>query len=148
MLKKYLFVVAISVFIAGCGAKKPTQLDNGSALHPNTSVLEQRYNFIPKDPYLSSFNWTYTIIAEKNGEYLLKNEQVMKTFLLAHNATKIIIVGRKDLIKEYEKYFKDNQVDAFIELQDITPIERDYNKVNLLFFNQTNPQKPTKRRKG
>lgn len=140
MLKKFLFVVAISVFIAGCGAKEPKELDIGSALYPNTSVLEQKYNFIPKDPYLSSFNWTYTIIAEKNGEYFLKNEQVMKTFLLAHNATKIIIVGRKDLIKEYEKYLRDNQVETFIELQDITPIERDFNNVNLLFFNQTNPK--------
>lgn len=147
MLYKILFVVAMSFLIAGCGAKKPKQLDSGSALHPNISVLEQRYNFIPKDPYLSSFNWTYTIIAAKDGEYLLRNDQIMKTFLLAHNATKIIIVGRKDLIKEYEKYLRENQVETFIELQDITPIERDFNKVNLLFFNQTNPQKPHRRKK-
>ena len=137
-IKQHLmFVVAISIFIAGCGAKKPKELDNDSALSINNSLLERKYNFVPKDSFLSSFNWTYHINATKNDKELLRNDQMVKTFLLAHNATKIIIVGRKELIKEYEKYLRDNQVKAFIELHDVYPIERDFNTVNLLFFNQT-----------
>ena len=130
-------VLATSLFIAACGAKKPKELDDSSALSINNSLLERRYNFVPKDSFLSSFNWTYHINAKKIRKELLRNEQMVKTFLLAHNATKIIIVGRKDLIKEYRDYLRQNQVKAIIELQDVHPIEKDLDTVNLLFFNKT-----------
>ncbi|NDJ28062.1 cag pathogenicity island protein [Campylobacter sp. MIT 12-8780] len=140
--KHYLtFAVAISLFIAGCAAKKPKELDDNSAQSINNALLERQYNFVPKDSFLSSFNWTYHINATKENGELLRNEQMVKVFLLAHNATKIIIVGKKDLIKEYEKYLRKNQVKALIELQDVDPIERDINTVNLLFFNQTQGDK-------
>lgn len=141
MLKNSILFVAIIFFIAGCGAKKPKSLDSSSQLRPNVSVLEQRYNFVPKDAYLSSFNWTYQINAKKEGGYLLQNEQMVKTFLLAHNASKIIIVGKKELIREYYRYFKENQVETPIVLQDIEPIDEDLNSVNIMFFNQTRPSK-------
>lgn len=147
MLKKFTLLVAVSILIAGCGAKKPKSLDDGSQLRPNVSVLEQRYSFVPKDPYLSSFNWTYQINATKENGYLLRNEQMVKTFLLAHNATKIIIVGKKELIEEYWRYFKDNQVQTPIVLQDITPVNEDLNSVNIMFFNQTRSQKAQQKRK-
>ncbi|MGI8039967.1 cag pathogenicity island protein, partial [Campylobacter jejuni] len=44
----------------------------------------------------------------------------------------------EDLIKQYKHYFEKNQVLAPIELQPVSPIERDFNKVNILFFNKTN----------
>lgn len=130
-------VLATSLFIVACGAKKPKELDDNSALSINNSLLERRYNFVPKDSFLSSFNWTYHISAKKIRKELLRNEQMVKTFLLAHNATKIIIVGRKELIKEYRDYLRQNQVKAIIELQDVHPIEKDLDTVNLLFFNKT-----------
>ncbi|ENU2792762.1 cag pathogenicity island Cag12 family protein [Campylobacter jejuni] len=141
MTKKLLSSLAFMAFvIVGCSAPKPTELDNSSALAVNNSILEKKYNFVPKDPYLSGFNWTYHIVVEKKtiNDDFIKNDLITKTFLLAHNATRIILVGREDLIEQYKQYFKKNQVLAPIELQPVDPIEEDFNKVNILFFNKTN----------
>ncbi|TKX28908.1 MULTISPECIES: cag pathogenicity island Cag12 family protein [Campylobacter] len=141
MTKKSLSSLAFMAFvIVGCSAPKPMELDNSSALAVNNSILEKKYNFVPKDPYLSGFNWTYHIVVEKKtiNDDFIKNDLITKTFLLAHNATRIILVGREDLIEQYKQYFKKNQVLAPIELQPVDPIEEDFNKVNILFFNKTN----------
>lgn len=136
-----LAIMALICIMAGCStAPKPKQLDDNSALSINNSILEKKYSFVPKDPYLSGFNWTYHIVVEKKtiNDDFIKNDLVTKTFLLAHNSTKIILVGRKDLIEQYKQYFEKNQVLAPIELQPVQPIEQDFNKVNILFFNKTN----------
>ena len=52
--------------------------------------------------------------------------------------SEIILVGRGDLIKEYKNYFLENQVTAEIKLQEVNPLSKDYDKVNILFFNGIN----------
>ena len=137
MKKMSLSLALIALMAVGCSAPKPKELDNGSALSVNNSILERQYNFVPKDSFLSSFNWTYHIVIEKTDEDFIKNDLIVKTFLLAHNATKIIIVGRENLIRDYKRYFIKNQESAPIELQPINPTQRDFNKVNILFFSKT-----------
>lgn len=136
MTKKSLSLAIMASILVGCGAPKPVQLDKNSALTINNSILEKKYSFVPKDPFLNNFNWTYNIVTIKNSkdDDFIRNDMVVKTFLLAHNASKIILVGREDLIKEYKEYFLKNQVEALIELQSIEPIAEDYNAVNMLFF--------------
>ena len=136
MTKNILSLAIIAALVGGCAAPKPKELDNGSALSVNNSILERQYNFVPKDSFLSSFNWTYHIVIEKTDEDFIKNDLIVKAFMLAHNATKIIIVGRESLIKDYKRYFLKNQVSAPIELQPINPTQRDFNKVNILFFSK------------
>ncbi|EKT0418656.1 cag pathogenicity island protein [Campylobacter jejuni] len=138
-MKKILLSLAlIAILTIGCSAPKAKKLDDGSALYINNSILEKQYNFVPKDPFLSSSNWTYQIIVEKKSveDDFIKNDLITKTFLLAHNASKIILVGREDLIKEYKDYFIKNQVIAPIELQPINPYPENINKVSILFFNK------------
>ena len=65
-------------------------------------------------------------------------EDLTKIFLVAHNSNEIIIIGRGDLIKEYQKYFLDNQVTANITLQEVNPVKKDFSKVNIMFFNNLN----------
>ena len=96
-------VLATSLFIAACGAKKPKELDDNSALSINNSLLERRYNFVPKDSFLSSFNWTYHINAKKIRKELLRNEQMVKTFLLAHNTKQEISKTEYDKLQDSEK---------------------------------------------
>ncbi|EAH6897764.1 cag pathogenicity island protein, partial [Campylobacter coli] len=116
MIKKSLdnlVIMALVFIMVGCStAPKPKELDDNSALSINNSILEKKYSFVPKDPYLSGFNWTYHIVVEKKtiDDDFIKNDLITKTFLLAHNSTKIILVGRKDLIEQYKQYFEKNQV--------------------------------------
>ena len=130
--------VVASLMAVGCSAPQPKKLDNGTTLSINNLILERQYNFVPKDSFLSTQNWTYHIVVEKNSveDDFIKNELVTKTFLLAHNASKIILIGRKDLIKDYKEYFIKNQVIVPIELQPINPYKEDNNKVSILFFNK------------
>ncbi|EAJ1255029.1 cag pathogenicity island protein [Campylobacter lari] len=139
-MKKMSLSLAViaSLMAVGCSAPKPKQLDDGSALSINNSILERQYNFVPKDSFLSSQNWTYQIVVEKNSieDDFIKNELVTKTFLLAHNASRMILVGREDLIKDYKEYFIKNQVVIPIELQPINPYKEERNRVSILFFNK------------
>ncbi|WP_104722736.1 cag pathogenicity island Cag12 family protein [Helicobacter mesocricetorum] len=136
-MKTILLSALVALLIIGCSAPKPKRLDKGSAISINNALLEQQYNFVPKDSFLSSQNWTYQIVVEKNSteDDFIKNELVTKTFLLAHNATKMILIGREDLIKDYKEYFLNNQVIIPIELQPINPYEEEINRVSILFFN-------------
>ncbi|HEH4176822.1 TPA: cag pathogenicity island protein, partial [Campylobacter jejuni] len=112
MKKISLSLALIAILTIGCSAPKAKKLDDGSALYINNSILEKQYNFVPKDQFLSSSNWTYQIIVEKKSieDDFIKNDLITKAFLLAHNASKIILVGREDLIREYKDYFIKNQV--------------------------------------
>ncbi|ALW49318.1 cag pathogenicity island protein [Campylobacter jejuni] len=138
MKKISLSLALIAILTIGCSAPKAKKLDDGSALYINNSILEKQYNFVPKDQFLSSSNWTYQIIVEKKSieDDFIKNDLITKAFLLAHNASKIILVGREDLIREYKDYFIKNQVIAPIELQPINPYPENINKVSILFFNK------------
>lgn len=126
----------------GCSDKipdaQPVKWHKDSALTINQEFLLTKEFKVPKDPHLKNQNWTFQATAQKSGKYLFKNEDITKIFLVAHNSSEIIIVGRGDLIKEYKNYFLDNQVTADIKLQEVNPLSKDYNKVNILFFNGIN----------
>lgn len=132
MKKSYLTILVAFVLILGC-AQAPARLQENGKLSINNSILDERYSFVPKDEFLKNTNWAYQIEAIPSGKYLLSNEQMVKTFLLAHNSKKIIIVGDKNEVKAYERYLRENGVAAEIYLQ---PIDKDKEFVKLLFFNK------------
>lgn len=117
---------------------EPVKWHKDSALTINKEFLLTKDFKVPKDPSLKNENWTFQAIAQKQGKYLFKNEDITKIFLVAHNSSEIILVGRTDLVQEYKNYFLENQVTANIKLQEINPITKDFNKVNILFFNGIN----------
>ncbi|EAJ2196061.1 TPA: cag pathogenicity island protein [Campylobacter jejuni] len=136
MKKTLSFLLLTSIVFTGCAvsAPKPKKLEGGSKLSLNNSLLEERYKFVPKDSRLSNMDWIYQLELAKDKEGLLSNEQVVKTFLLAHNAKRIILIGEKNVIQEYNEYFKKNGVQAEILLQPLNIIKGNKNTVNMLFF--------------
>ncbi|QKF77302.1 cag pathogenicity island Cag12 family protein [Arcobacter defluvii] len=140
MNKKILLSLTTLVVLGtGCSNKipnaQPVKWQKDSALTINQEFLLTKEFKVPKDPILDKQNWTFQAHAEKQGKYLFKNEDISKIFLVGHNASEIILIGREDLINEYKNYFLENQVTANIKLQAVKPIHKDYNKVNILFFN-------------
>jgi len=128
-----LALASVALFV-GCGAKNPPKLQNNKNLGINNSLLEQKYSFVPKDEFLSNENFVYELEAIPSGEYLIANELMVKTFLLAHNASKIIIIGDKNKIKQYKDYFLQNGVMADMYLQPLEDSENQF--IKLLFFNK------------
>ena len=53
MKKMSLSLALIASLMVGCSAPKAKRLDDGSALSINNSLLEHKYSFVPKVPYLS-----------------------------------------------------------------------------------------------
>lgn len=141
MKKKILLsLTAITILsFTGCSDKIPEaekpQWEKKTALVINKEFILNKEYKVPKDPYLKNEKWTYQIVAEKENNNYFKNENIVKTFLIAHNSQEIILIGREDLIKDYKNYFLNNQVEANIKLQAVSPLTKDYNKVNILFFN-------------
>jgi len=138
--KKILISLGVlTLLITGCSNKipdaKPVKWHKDSALSINKEFTLQREFKVPKDPHLQYVPWTYQAIATKGKKYLFKNEDIIRVFLAAHNASEIIIIGRPNLIQEYKDYFVANQVTTNIKLQAVKPIKEDYNTVNILFFN-------------
>lgn len=130
-------ISAISFIVAGCSRPpKPVELDSETISSVNSDLLKTKKYQVPKDNFLKFNNWAFQIIAKKSNGHLFTNEQIVKTFYLAHHAAKIIIVGDRTTIYEYKKYFLNNQVCARIELQPVNTIEQDTNTVNILFFNK------------
>ena len=129
---------ALGITLVGCGAKNPPKLQNNKNLGINNSLLEQKYSFVPKDEFLSNENSVYELEAIPSGEYLIANELMVKTFLLAHNASKIIIIGDKNRIEQYKDYFLQNGVMADMYLQPLEDSENQF--VKLLFFNKKEQQ--------
>ncbi len=144
-MKKIILGTVASIMalsFTACSEKIPDPVkvrwSNSSAISINQNLVFTRDYQVPKDPYLKTQNFTYQIVAQKEGNDLFRNEQITETFLVAHNASEIIIIGREDLIKEYARYFTINGVRANIKEQIVEPVEQDLNKVNILFFNQVN----------
>lgn len=134
---KLIFVIATSLFILGCSkAPEPVKLDNNSAITINQELI-RKHNFnVPKDPFLKNNNWTYNINLIKNEKELISNDMIVKTFLVAHNADKIIVVGNENVINDYVTYFKQNGVTANIETSKVDMIDGKKNMVNVLFFHE------------
>ena len=139
-MRKKLFVVSLALSaltLAGCSMKEPTSFEKGKQVSINNSLLEKQYNFVPKDPYLRSLNFAYEIYVKPIGAYLLPNHLIVKTFLLAHNSSKIVLVGGNDmLLEKYSDYFLKHGVNAEIAIQKIDKPTIDLiDGVQILFFN-------------
>lgn len=139
-LKTLLFKPSIGLFLAlpfftgGCaGIPDPVELDGGSAITINQELIRKQNKGIPLDPFLKEHNWTYNIVFEKIGNEYIPNNQIVKSFYVAHNANKIIIIGNKDLAQDYKQYFEKNGVKN-IEIHEVLYINENANKVNVLFF--------------
>lgn len=141
MKKKILLSLAAltALSFTACSNKIPDAekvvWERNTALTINKEFILHKEYKVPKDPFLKNENWTYQIIAQKQGDNFFKNTEIVKMFFIAHNSQEIVLIGREDLIKEYKKYFLDNQVTGNINLQVINPLEKDFEKVNILFFN-------------
>ncbi|MGX7835296.1 cag pathogenicity island Cag12 family protein [Campylobacter fetus subsp. venerealis] len=140
MIKQALALSAATFLFIGCSSKAPdpVRLDGGSDVTINQNLLLRHDKSVPLDPFLKANNWTYNIHAQKTAEgELFKNDQIVRLFLLAHNATKIIIVGSGNVTGEYQAYLKANGVTAPIEIQPVSSINLQKNFVNILFFHKT-----------
>jgi len=131
MLQK-IIISSICAFIAislsACGAKSPAKV-SGEQITINNALLEKHYNFVPKDPYLSTQNYAYSMVLTPNDKYLIENDLIVKTFLLAHSSQKITLIGKKTSIRKYKDYFLENGVNAEIYLQ---PVEAKSTQNNFL----------------
>lgn len=141
MTKQALALSAAALLFIGCSSKvpDPVRLDDGSDITINQNLLIRHDKSVPLDPFLKENNWTYNIHAQRSADgELFKNDQIVKLFLLAHNATNIIIVGSDEVTNEYKAYLKANGVTAPIEIQPVSSINLQKNLVNILFFHKIN----------
>ena len=144
MKKIYLGIAAVSVVLLAGGCAKKVESVNGSIDTINNALLEQKYDFVPNDPYLKGQNYAYEMFLSPAGKYLIQNSLVTKTFLLAHNSQNIVIIGESSLIEKYKNYFIENGVKANIYLQPIDDETSENselylgfkNQVKILFFNK------------
>lgn len=136
-MKRGMKIVAMAVAIlaiSGC-SKKPVRIEWGATSQSiNNALLEERYSFVPKDKKLKESNWAYEVEAQAKGDYLFENNQMVKVFLLAHNADKIIILGEKNLALQYRNYFKANGVTAYVDVQPIDLARGLRDRVKIMFF--------------
>ncbi len=136
-MKKVMQVAAAAAIVLAVSAcsKKPVQIEWGATSQSiNNALLEQRYSFVPRDKKLKESNWAYEVEAQAKGDYLFENNQMVKVFLLAHNADKIIILGEKNLAIQYRNYFKANGVIAYIDVQPIDLARGLRDRVKIMFF--------------
>lgn len=138
MNKKIICSAIIAVlFIACAKAPEPKNAFKSKKISINNSLLEKHDYFVPKDSYLKNLNYSYEIFVKKQGAYMLPNELIVKTFLLAHNSNKIILLGKEPLLSEYKEYFIKNGVKADIYLQPLDNAGDIFNtQVQILFFNK------------
>ena len=134
MKKITMLCLAAGLAFVGCSAPKVVELDSGANITLNHNLIQKRHFGIQKDEFLRYNNWVYNIVLYKNADDLIPNEKIVKTFYLAHNADRIIIIGDKNLAYEYRNYFFANEVKAKIEIQEMDFLNK--NKVNILFFHK------------
>ncbi|WP_279060938.1 cag pathogenicity island Cag12 family protein [Campylobacter lanienae] len=134
MKKITMLCLAAGLAFVGCSAPKAVELDSGANITLNHNLIQKRHFGIQKDEFLRYNNWVYNIVLYKNADDLIPNEKIVKTFYLAHNADRIIIIGDKNLAYEYRNYFFANEVKAKIEIQEMDFLNK--NKVNILFFHK------------
>ena len=124
--------IVAMVAISGC-SKKPVRIEWGATSQSiNNALLEERYSFVPKDKKLKESNWAYEVEAQAKGDYLFENNQMVKVFLLAHNADKIIILGEKNLALQYRNFSSKAMLDDDKEVNPliINPIEEPNYPIN------------------
>lgn len=135
MNKLIIFVSLIFLFNGCSKPPKPIKLDSGSAISINHNLIVDRKYSVPKDNFLKNNNWAYNIyLSPVDKDTLIRNNLIVKTFYLAHNADKLIILGYEPLAKKYKDYFIKNDVNANIEIRPLDSINYKKDLVNILFF--------------
>lgn len=131
---KYAASVILALALVGCtSVPKPIELDSSSQITINQALIKKEKNNIPLDPFLKQNNWTYNLMFEKNGNEYIANDMLIKTFYVAHNADKIIIVGNKDIAQDYKNYLISNGCKN-IAIHPVDSIGLSKKRVNILFF--------------
>lgn len=135
-MRSFMFLATIVAFLfTGCSKPpKPVQLDGGSAITINQELITLKTKNIPQDQFLKNNNWTYNLSFNKFRNELIPNNMVVKTFYVAHNADKIVIIGAKNVANEYKNYFLENQVKGEIKIHEVDSIADSKTSVNILFF--------------
>lgn len=125
------------ILINGCSAPKAVKLDGNSLITINEDLLRYKKSNLPLDPFLRATNWTYSALITKTQDgYILENDDVVKVFLVAHNADRIILNGTDSMSKEIKEFFIKNGVTAPIEISRVDSIYGSKNIVNALFFHE------------
>ena len=138
---KFLVCVGLSLLVVGCSAPKAVELDGDSLITINEDLLKRRHYNVPLDPFLKETNWTYSaLITKTDTGYILENDKIIKVFLVAHNADRIILNGTTEMTQEIKQYFIDNGVKANIEISIVDSIKGSKNIVNALFFHEKKEQ--------
>ena len=131
-------LVILSLLLGACSKPpKPVELEGTEAKTINQSLIEKHSQSTPQDPFLKTTDWTYNMYFSKqpNGD-LIKNDDIVKAFYLAHNADEIIIIGDKSITWQYKNYFIKNGVSANIKLHPIAYVNHSKQSVNVLFFHK------------
>lgn len=130
----YLASVATAFMLVGCTSMpKPIELDGNSQITINQDLIKQEKRNIPLDPFLKQNNWTYNLMFEKIGDEYIPNDMVVKTFYVAHNADRIIIVGNQEIAQDYKNYLTSNGCKN-IAIHPVDSIGLSKKRVNILFF--------------
>lgn len=138
-MNKTILTIGIGAFltigISGCSGKKPNQLEfTTQAISINNALLDEKHTFVPKDAKLKLSNWAYEIESELHNDLFFENDAMVKVFLLAHNADRIIILGEGRVAKQYRNYFRNNGVEGMIDVQPIDMTDEYKNRVKIMFF--------------
>ena len=145
-MKKFTIFIALIFIFAGCSKPpKPVKLDSGSAVAINHNLITEENYSVPKDHFLQNNDWTYNIyLTPVDKDTLIKNDLIVKTFYLAHNADKLIILGYAPLAIKYKNYLVKNGVDTEIEIRPLDSINYKKDLVNILFFHTKKDTKEIK----
>lgn len=131
---KYVASLIISLVFIGCsGVPKPIELDGNSAITINQELVRQERHNIPLDPFLKQHNWTYSLTFTKNDNEYIPNDMIIKTFYVAHNADRIIIIGNKNIAQDYKEYLTTKGCKN-IAIHQVDSIGQSKKRVNILFF--------------
>lgn len=135
-MKNFIVFTALVLLFTGCSKPpKPVELDSGSNVAINHNLITNKVYSVPQDYFLKNNNWTYNVyLSPVDENTLIKNDLVVKTFYLAHNADKLIILGYGPLAQKYKNYFIENGVKAEIEIRPLDLISHRKDLVNVLYF--------------
>jgi hypothetical protein len=114
-----LSLLIISLLFTGCSTKyeHPVELDDSSFVLIHSNLLTKHKMNVPRDLSMTKRNWKYRLKLKKEGGYLVKNHQIIKTFYLVDHADYILIEGNKLLAREYKHYFIKNGSKAYISIK-------------------------------
>lgn len=70
---------------------------------------------------------------EKSDDEYIPNNMIVKTFYVAHNADKIIVIGNKKIAQDYKDYLASNGCKN-IAIHPVDSIGQSKKRVNILFF--------------